>query len=421
MLDTEDVVRSFRAGLDARRREPDLARLRVRQPGTGGRAATRRVVEAGFHGEQEPWDAFWGQRYAQLSDPDGVAGRSLRRVLIRHALRRRAARARRPRRCARGRRSADELIDEEAFDEDEFLPYWAELWPSGVALAERVAELDLRGARVLELGAGLGLPSLAAALGGADVLATDWAEDAVELLRPTRRGTASRCASSTCAGTTPSVSRGAPWDARARRRPPLRAAERRPAARAAAAASAGSPARRAGTAVRAGVPRAQLGRSSELGRAASTGSGYGERVLALALAAVRSSRRRGRTSSGSRSRSARSGCRDGAVRTAALRHRTRTSCSRSAIVEHFTATSSFSSAYNTFAADVPDAELHQLPGTCAHFIIDRDGTIYQLVPLDVMCRHTVGLNWVADRDRARRHYRTRRCSATRRRCARRSR
>ncbi len=79
--------------------------------------------------------------------------------------------------------SADALIDEDAFDEDEFLPYWAELWPSGLALARAVATLDLRGARVLELGAGLGLPSLAAALGGADVLATDWADDAIELLR----------------------------------------------------------------------------------------------------------------------------------------------------------------------------------------------------------------------------------------------
>ncbi|HET7568847.1 MAG TPA: methyltransferase domain-containing protein, partial [Gaiellaceae bacterium] len=79
--------------------------------------------------------------------------------------------------------SADELIDEAAFDEDEFLPYWAELWPSGVALAEVVAARELHGARVLELGCGLGLPSLAAALGGADVLATDWAEDAVALLR----------------------------------------------------------------------------------------------------------------------------------------------------------------------------------------------------------------------------------------------
>ena len=31
-----------------------------------------RVVSARFHGEQEPWDAFRGQRYAQLRDPDGV-------------------------------------------------------------------------------------------------------------------------------------------------------------------------------------------------------------------------------------------------------------------------------------------------------------------------------------------------------------
>ena len=66
-----------------------------------------------------------------------------------------------------------------------------------------------------------------------------------------------------------------------------------------------------------------------------------------------------------------------------------------AIVEHVTATSTFSSAFNTFAADVPDAELHELPGTCAHFVIDRDGTIYQLVRLSLRCRHTVGLNWAA--------------------------
>jgi predicted nicotinamide N-methyase len=79
--------------------------------------------------------------------------------------------------------NADALIDEESFDEDEFLPYWAELWASGVALAEVVSMLDLHDTRVLELGAGLGLPSLAAALRGASVLATDWADDAVSLLR----------------------------------------------------------------------------------------------------------------------------------------------------------------------------------------------------------------------------------------------
>ena len=65
------------------------------------------------------------------------------------------------------------------------------------------------------------------------------------------------------------------------------------------------------------------------------------------------------------------------------------------IVEHYTASSTFASAYATFAADVPDAELHELPGVCAHFVIDRDGTIYQLVPLGTICRHTVGLNYTA--------------------------
>jgi N-acetylmuramoyl-L-alanine amidase len=64
------------------------------------------------------------------------------------------------------------------------------------------------------------------------------------------------------------------------------------------------------------------------------------------------------------------------------------------IVEHYTG-GSFSSAWSTFAADVADSELHELPGTCAHYIIDSDGTIYQLVSVKVMCRHTVGLNHVA--------------------------
>jgi hypothetical protein len=62
------------------------------------------------------------------------------------------------------------------------------------------------------------------------------------------------------------------------------------------------------------------------------------------------------------------------------------------IVEHFTASSTFSSAYNTFAANTPDVELHERPGVCSHFIVDKDGTIYQLVPLRLICRHTVGLN-----------------------------
>ncbi|MBX5475416.1 MAG: methyltransferase domain-containing protein [Thermoleophilia bacterium] len=109
--------------------------------------------------------------------------------------------------------SADELIDEAAFDEDEFLPYWAELWPSGVALAQAVAALDLRGRRVLELGCGLGLPSLAAALRGAEVLATDWAADAVRLLRRNaeRNGVALRAERVRWDEPEPLL-REAPWD-----------------------------------------------------------------------------------------------------------------------------------------------------------------------------------------------------------------
>jgi predicted nicotinamide N-methyase len=77
---------------------------------------------------------------------------------------------------------AYELIDEAAFERDEFLPYWAELWPAGLELARLVASRDVHGLHVLELGCGLGIPSIAAALGGASVLATDWSPDALALL-----------------------------------------------------------------------------------------------------------------------------------------------------------------------------------------------------------------------------------------------
>jgi predicted nicotinamide N-methyase len=61
-------------------------------------------------------------------------------------------------------------------------PYWAVLWRSGVALTRELAATDLRGKRVLELGCGLGLPSLAAARAGAEVLATDIDAQALELV-----------------------------------------------------------------------------------------------------------------------------------------------------------------------------------------------------------------------------------------------
>jgi predicted nicotinamide N-methyase len=77
-------------------------------------------------------------------------------------------------------RDAEALLSEEQFEHEEFLPYWAELWSSGIALAHDVARRSLRGARVLELGCGLGLPSIAAAMAGGRVLATDWSPEAVQ-------------------------------------------------------------------------------------------------------------------------------------------------------------------------------------------------------------------------------------------------
>jgi predicted nicotinamide N-methyase len=58
-------------------------------------------------------------------------------------------------------------------------PYWAELWPSGVELAYQVSTRDWSGTPVVELGCGLGLPAVAAALAGGTVLATDRAPDAL--------------------------------------------------------------------------------------------------------------------------------------------------------------------------------------------------------------------------------------------------
>ena len=63
-------------------------------------------------------------------------------------------------------RDAEALLDEHAFEHEEYLPYWAELWPSSLALARTISGRALRGARTLELGCGLGLPSIAAALAG---------------------------------------------------------------------------------------------------------------------------------------------------------------------------------------------------------------------------------------------------------------
>jgi beta-N-acetylhexosaminidase len=63
------------------------------------------------------------------------------------------------------------------------------------------------------------------------------------------------------------------------------------------------------------------------------------------------------------------------------------------IVEHYTDGTSFDSAWNHFAAN--GSHLGEKPGVCSHFLIDTDGTIYQLVNLRLRCRHAIGMNWTA--------------------------
>src|SRR5258705_4503368 len=65
------------------------------------------------------------------------------------------------------------------------------------------------------------------------------------------------------------------------------------------------------------------------------------------------------------------------------------------IVEHVSVAPSAAATRSTFVPDRPDPELHELPNVCSHFVVDSDGTIYQLVDLRIMCRHTVGLNYTA--------------------------
>src|SRR3954452_21142023 len=110
-------------------------------------------------------------------------------------------------------RDSEALLDEHAFEADEFIPYWAELWPSGVALARAIAARALKGARVLELGCGLGLPSIAAALGGGRVLATDLSPPALDLLADNAERNGARLETAPVRWEEPApLLDGAPWD-----------------------------------------------------------------------------------------------------------------------------------------------------------------------------------------------------------------
>ena len=76
-------------------------------------------------------------------------------------------------------RNAEALISEEDFARDERLPYWADVWPSAIALGERLLEERGAGRRLLELGCGVGVVALAAARAGFEVTVSDYYEDAL--------------------------------------------------------------------------------------------------------------------------------------------------------------------------------------------------------------------------------------------------
>jgi predicted nicotinamide N-methyase len=75
-----------------------------------------------------------------------------------------------------------ELPDDGAVEWAPLAPYWSVLWRSGVVLARELEGAPLGGLRVVELGCGIAVPSIAAARAGADVLATDSDPEALELV-----------------------------------------------------------------------------------------------------------------------------------------------------------------------------------------------------------------------------------------------
>ncbi|HVA48350.1 MAG TPA: methyltransferase domain-containing protein [Pirellulales bacterium] len=83
-------------------------------------------------------------------------------------------------------RSSDELISEDDFNRDARLPYWADVWPSALCLAERTARIRGAGKRLIELGCGVGLVCAVAAQRGFEVLATDYYAEALEFTEVNR-------------------------------------------------------------------------------------------------------------------------------------------------------------------------------------------------------------------------------------------
>jgi predicted nicotinamide N-methyase len=81
------------------------------------------------------------------------------------------------------------LLDQSEADPEQNLPYWAEIWPSGIALAGAIAASPqaIAGQPVLELGSGLGITAAVALAHGAGLVATDYAPESLVLTRLTCR------------------------------------------------------------------------------------------------------------------------------------------------------------------------------------------------------------------------------------------
>jgi len=70
MWDTEDLIRQIEPDLPTPVRQRVVLAFRCGDPAEVD-TTYGRIVDAGFESKREPWDAFWGQRFAYLRDPDG--------------------------------------------------------------------------------------------------------------------------------------------------------------------------------------------------------------------------------------------------------------------------------------------------------------------------------------------------------------
>ena len=105
------------------------------------------------------------------------------------------------------------LPDDGAIEWAPITPYWSVLWRSGVALACELDSVALRGLRVVELGCGLAVPSIAAARAGAAVLATDAWPEALALVAHNARANGVRIETATVDWAEPEkLVRRAPFD-----------------------------------------------------------------------------------------------------------------------------------------------------------------------------------------------------------------